>query len=562
MDLGSELCGPQTLGDRRALAKPGRRSGGPGVDFGVRRPSPRALPAGLSALLLSLPAAAQGPFQPGLRWTRSADSADPWIPRAIAFGADLNEVWMAAPSGNRHVELLPLPGRGAQPALQRDDSWATSIGAFGVCAGSDTGAFFSLGQFPAPDSLHRSTLCGRRDPAAVQGSGAQAWSHDAGFLTNGAARIACDASGSRVALAVWDSATHEVQLDLLDGQGGLLLQSVRLPALALNELALSADGTRVALASGLDLWILDEQLATRQHEVLATSTGALALSGDGALCALGGSGELRLFEALPSGAYGLRWSLPAAAGELAARAALSRDGRSLALGWWNAQNGTAVRLQLCDTAAAALLWEKYQPGTAGGLQNLPAALAASDDGERAAFGLWGDGTNEPELLLVARTGALVLSADLPGSVQGLALDAHGQRLAVAHKEVHANQPGALGSVRLYDTGERDLVLRSRAAIGATLELSAERAGSGTVFFLEAPRSPFPQFLRGAQGALWLQRNALTVRARTAGPDGRADLSLPIPADPLLIGSERHFQAAWRTGGVLHFGATVLDALVL
>ena len=85
-----------------------------------------------------------------------------------------------------------------------------------------------------------------------------------------------------------------------------------------------------------------------------------------------------------------------------------------------------MRLQLYDTAAAAVLWEKYQPGSAGGPQNLPAAVAASEDGERAAFGLWGDGTGEPELLRVARAGGrLVLSADLPGSVQGLALDARG-----------------------------------------------------------------------------------------------------------------------------------------
>jgi hypothetical protein len=523
----------------------------------------RGVPVGLLVLCLTLPALGQDPFQPGLRWTRSASAGDAWIPRALALGADENEVWVAAPSGNRHLELLSLAGSGTQTALQRDDSCASSVGAFGVCAGSLTSAFFSLGQFPGPDALHRSTLCARRDPSAQQGNGAEVWTHDAGFLTNGAARIACDRSGRRVALAVWDSGTHEVQLDLLEGASGALLQRLRLPALALNELALGADGTRLALAAGLDLWILDAQLATRQHETLATSTNALALSGDGALCALGGSGELRLFEALPSGAYSLRWSMSAAPGELAARAALSRDGRSLAVGWWNAQNGTAVRLQLLDTAAAAVLWEKYQPGSAGGLQNLPEAVAASDDGERAAFGLWGDGTNEPELLLVARTaGAVVLSADLPGSVQGLALDAHGQRLAVAHKDVHANQFGTSGSVRLYDTGERDLVLRARARIGGTLELSGLRSGGGLVFFLEGPRGSAAQFFPGAQGGLWLRRSALSVSPRVAGRDGRADLSLPIPADPLLIGTERHFQAAWRAAGVLHFGSTVLDALLL
>jgi len=522
-----------------------------------------SLRAGLFALLLALPAAAQDPFQPGLRWTRSSSSGDAWIPRSVAFGADENEVFVAAPGGIRHFELLCAVGSGTQSALQRDDSFAPSVGALAGCAGSDSGACFTLAQFPGPDTLHRNTLCARHDPLAQQGSGAEVWSHAAGFLTNGAARIACDRSGSRVALAVWDSNTQAVQIDLLEGASGALLRRQRLPALALNELVLCADGTRLALAAGLDLWILDGQLATRHHQTLATSTNALALSGDGTLCAFGGSGALRLVEAQPSGAYGQRWSMAAATGELAARAALSRDGRTLALGWWNAQDGSSVRLQLCDTAAAAVLWEKYQPGLAGGPQNLPAAVAASEDGERAAFGLWGDGTNEPELLLVARTGGrVVLSADLPGSVQGIALDSRGERLVVAHKEVHANEFGTNGSVRLYDTGESDLVLRSRAEIGGTLELSAHRRRDGVVLFLEGPKSSVPWTFPGARGVLWLRRNALSMSSSVAGPDGRADLSVPIPADPLLIGSERHFQTAWRAAGVLHFGSHVLDALVL
>ena len=97
---------------------------------------------------------------------------------------------------------------------------------------------------------------------------------------------------------------------------------------------------------------------------------------------------------------------------------------------------------------------------------------------------------------------------------------------------------------------------------STIELSARRAGAELVFFLEGPPSPVPQLFPGAQGTLWLRRNGLAVRIRTAGADGRADLSLPIRADPSLIGTQRHFQSAWRASGVLHFGATVLDALVL
>lgn len=513
-------------------------------------------------LLLALPAAAQDPFLPGLRWTREADAGDPWIPRALALGAHANEVWLAAPSGNRHLELVPVAGSGTQPALQRDDSVANTLGALAVCAGSEASAFFALTQLPAPDSAHRSTLCARRDPALQSGNGASAWSHDAGFVTNGPARIACDAAGERVALAVWDSALLEVQLDLLEGSSGALLVRRRFPALALDELALSADGSRLALAAGLDFYLLDAQLVTRHHEALATSTHALALDGDGGLCALGGSGELRLFEAAAGGGYALRWSHPAATGELAARAGLSRDGRSLALGWWNAQNGTAVRLQLLDTSAGTTLWEKYQPGTPGGLQNLPEALALSEDGERAAFGLWGDGSGAPELLLVARTGGVLLSANLPGSAQGLALDARGERLAVGYKLVHANVFGSLGGVRLYDTGERELAQLAQARVGSPLPLAAHRPGAGALFLLEGQPSSVPLVFPRALGELLLVRQGLRVRLAKAAADGRADFTLPVPANPLLIGSERHFQAAWRAGGLLHLGRTRVDALVL
>ncbi len=511
-------------------------------------------------------AQAQNPFAPGLRWVRSSTAQDAWIPRSVALGGDENEVWVAASAGSKHVELLALAGSGAQAPILRDDSYANALGVVSVSAGSDVRAFFALAQEANPDAQHRRTHLDRHDPvqALQQGGNARVWSHDFGFLTNGAARIACDQGGTRVVGAVWDSVTHEVQVDLLDAANGALLYRTRVPALALDEIALDATGAHLALAAGLDLWVLDAQGASVHHEVLATSTHALALSGDGTLLALGGSGMLRLFAEQAGGSFAQRLGLPVPSpGELAARCALSADGRTLAVGWWNAASGTAVRLQLLDTLAGQLLWEKYQPGFVGGPQNLPEAVVASADGERAAFGLWGDGTSEPELLLVARNAAVpLLAVDLPGSVQGLALDAHGQRLVVTHKDVHANSFGSNGSVRLYETGERDLVLGSRAAPGGSFELAARRSGASFVFFLAGPRSAQPQVFPNTQGTLWLRRNALGVVPRAADAQGGADLSLPIPADPLLYGTEQHFQAAFRVNGVLCFGTSVLDALIL
>ena len=539
------------------------------VELSPRTGPRRAWRVAWAAVLWAAGAAearAQDPFAPGLRWVRSASAQDAWIPRSVALGGAENEVWVAASSGNKHVELLPLPGQGTQAPILRDDSYSGALGVVAVSAGLDSRANFVLAQFPSPDAQHRRTSLERHDPVPTHASGASSlvWSHDFGFLTNGAARIACDRLGARVAGAVWDGAQAEVQVDLCDAASGALLASARRPALALDELAFCADGSRLAIAAGLDLWILDAQGATLHHEPLTSATHALSISGDGALVALGGSGLLRLFAAQPGGGYAPRFALPLPApGELAARCALSADGRTLAVGWWNAVGGSTVRLQILDTAAGALLWEKYQPGLVGGPQNMPEAVAVSADGERAAFGLWGDGTNEPEALLVARSGAApLLAIDLPGSVQGLALDAHGERLALTHKDVHANSFGSQGSVRLYDTGERDLVQLQRAPPGGSLELAARRAGANFVFFLAGPRSAQPQSFPNTQGLLWLRRNALVVTPRAADAQGRAELSVPIPADPLLLGTEEHFQAAFRVQGVLVFGASVLDVLVL
>ena len=103
------------------------------------------------------------------------------------------------------------------------------------------------------------------------------------------------------------------------------------------------------------------------------------------------------------------------------------------------------------------------------MQGYPEVVLITPDGRRAAFGTWGTGDPQPEVLLVdALTGAVVLERDLPGSVRALALDETGTRVAVGMKHTHANQFSATGEVRLYDTGERDLQVVGHPAAGGAL----------------------------------------------------------------------------------------------
>jgi hypothetical protein len=117
-------------------------------------------------------------------------------------------------------------------------------------------------------------------------------------------------------------------------------------------------------------------------------------------------------------------------------------------------------------------------------------------------------------------------------------------------------------VQLFDTGERGLVQRSRAQIGQVLSLAARRPGASIVFFVQGVPSAQPTVFPGAVGQLLLVRNALTIHARPADALGSADLSLSLPPDPLLIGGELFFQAAFRRNLQLEFDSGLERVLIL
>jgi hypothetical protein len=82
-------------------------------------------------------------------------------------------------------------------------------------------------------------------------------------------------------------------------------------------------------------------------------------------------------------------------------------------------------------------------------------------------------------------------------------------------------------------------------------------GASGVIFLAGTPSPFPLVVPGVSGTLLLRRVGIRPARVRTDASGRADVSLPLANDPALIGTYEHVQAAFRIGGVLHLGPTLL-----
>src|SRR6185295_10562940 len=102
----------------------------------------------------------------------------------------------------------------------------------------------------------------------------------------------------------------------------------------LNALALSPDGDACVVSAGLDAYVIDSTGSVLHHAPLASSTPAVAISEYGERVAVGGMGALDVWKRRGAG-YAAEFQVAAAASELATRVQLSRDGRTLAIGWWD-----------------------------------------------------------------------------------------------------------------------------------------------------------------------------------------------------------------------------------
>lgn len=501
------------------------------------------------ALALAGPALAlQDPFSPGERWEASAAAGKtPWTPEDVALAGDAAFVWIGLRGGDHALELYDGVASGNQMprgvVTRQADETTVPV----VAAGSRGDRVFALRQSASVSVFRRIPVVFAYDPLQA-GHGeelAPAWLHDMGLQINGATRIASNRSGDLVAAAVWDDSRAVTRVDLLSGDDGALLGRAEFPSIGLSALDVSADGSRVAVACGLELHVLDARARVVHTEPLGSSTSAVSLSADGSTLAFGQLGALRTISDLFGFGYGPGLTLPAIGAELPARIDVSADGTMIAAAWWNYSTGGNVRFEIFDTIFGFSLGSAHFPGHPGAPQNLPTSVRITENGFRAVMTTWGNG-QDPELVVLDAGGfGPTLTIDLPGSARAVAMDATGTRFAVAHKDVHAQSFGASGAVRFVDSGERSLQTTSTPRLGGKLSMAARFPGAtGGFFLMGTPGAPlaFP----GVAGQLLLDRRSLRVIAAAVDGTGRMDLDLPIGADASLLGLQMNVQGAFRT----------------
>lgn len=501
----------------------------------------------------------------GERWNHapSGNETD-WMPDQVLFAGDESFVWTSVRGGTHALRVLDAVASGSQSARGVVMRTANEFGAPLIAAGERGDRVFAMRQFNAPTAFQRQPLVSGFDPA--QGSAGAtmtpAWDHDLDVRINGPIRLAADDSGAIVAAAAWDNTTASVRIDILNGTDGTLLGRRDLPAFSLNGLAVSGDGTRIAVSAGLSMYVLDATGTPLFTHSLSAATQAVDLSLNGSVLAFGELGAMSIYQEQAGGGYSLYQRPLGSSEELPSVLELSDDGSFVAVAWWNYVNGAGVRFEIYDTIFQFALASWTQPSFTGAAQNLPIAARITGDGNRAAFATWGNGSAAEVLVLELAGFSPAFQVDLPGSARGLDFDASGSRVVVGHKDVHSQTFGATGAVRVIDSGERRLALTSTPRLGGTLEAAAISPGSFGGWFVLGPKADVPTQFPGVSGLLLLKRDQLTVLGRLADANGRIDLSLPIPNDPAMVGQQMHVQAAFRTMQGLTFTDNIVSPVIV
>lgn len=475
-------------------------------------------------------------------WTFSS-GAEGWMPSVIALGNGGTEVFSEVGPFNAYTRFFsafdvnpPVP---VWQTLSPVTAFHQSVASAETC---DVHA--GLFDVYADQTLTTRTVYVKRLSASTPASD---WSYAFPFVTNGhdnlGVRISRD--GSRIVAAVYNIWTSLTQVAVFDSSSNVPIAYLPIQTGGpCSTLLLSGDGTRLYLASGSRITLIDIPTGTVLNTTYLFDTtfpAGHAISGDGSVFAYGTYNAVKVFKRSPTtGVYSLAFTHSVPGSNFCDQLAVSNDGSTLACAFEFFDHFLAVQVDAVDIASTATTMSNTVTGS-GSYENLASAISISSDGRRFAVGLWGDqALTVPQVEFYENNQNAPIGAFfLPGSVNAIAMSGDGDHVAVASKSTHANVSGQGGSFELYQVGAVDFRLQGAPHSGANVSFQMSgNPGSHTRLLYSPLAASQPSVFPGI-GTLYLDRpSTQSLSMGTVGPNGVAQVSFPVPTS---IGTTWYFQ---------------------
>ncbi len=467
------------------------------------------------------------------RWTH-VSGYENWIGRTVTLGNEGTEVFTALEAGVLTSRLFAEGSTGstASPVWQVQDQNSTYYFAVASCESR------SLHAVARTESITGGQRVAVRAFTSAGSGPAWTWTSTPQASTPAYFQVLIPDAGDKVIVTVPGTA-GATEVRVLDAVTGSVLHawSANLYGPVMTG-AISASGSALYLASGTCASVFDTTTGTLRFQTwFMASAGRLhGFSADGATFAFGLPGEVRCFRRNAAGAWSQAFSVAVPSTSACDAVALSRDGSRLGIAWTNLLAPGIANGQVVDVAAsiasgsAQVVWNRVL-GSAEGWANSVADVRLSRNGRVAAFGLLGDqGGSTPEVVVVSEDGATTRTANLPGSVQRIALSADGRHLAVGSKSAHNTTPASDGRIDYFELGAGDLLVHGTPRVGATLCVEVTTTPNATVVLIIGTQGSSAPTFWGAIGSSWIPRTAISVVATLGTSDANglllADFALP------------------------------------
>ena len=335
-----------------------------------------------------------------------------------------------------------------------------------------------------------------------------------------------------------------------DPDTGVPSSSFDLPSTTGQQIALSADGSTLAISGGplpsISTRVLDLQTGARLFETYGRLPARQGISGDGGVLAVlqhwgYGPSTLQVFA---RGPRGYRLALERTTRHLIVllACAVSDDGSTVVATWYDLRFWHRTIVRAFDVATGMQTMEDVM--VSGFDENPAHGLAISADGSRFVVGCWGEDTGQVAELRLYSPFRDTPLAEFPagGSVQDVDIAPDGRRFAASRGWSHFENGNHLCFVELYEHGGEDLAVRGRPSIGSTITIEAHAAPGATAYLLMARAlAPSPIDVPGV-GVLHL--DPATLSRRPLGPvppSGVVTLPVSIPNDPAAVGKKVYYQ---------------------